>query len=42
MLMTSTLPSKDTNWQTGLKGNTQQSVFYKKPTLWTKTSIALE
>jgi hypothetical protein len=33
MLMASTPPSKDTNWQTGLK----KLVVYKKPTLQTGT-----
>jgi hypothetical protein len=41
MLMASTPPSKDTNWQTGFKRNTQQPVVYKKPTLETETNIAL-
>jgi hypothetical protein len=34
-------PSKDTNWQTGLKRKTQQSVVYKKPRLQTEKNIAL-
>jgi hypothetical protein len=40
--MDSITPSKDTDWQAGLKRKTQQSVVYKKPTLWTETNIALE
>jgi hypothetical protein len=33
MLRASTPPSKNTNWQTGLKRKTQKSVVYKKSTL---------
>jgi hypothetical protein len=39
--MASTPPSKDTNWQIGLKRKTQQSAVYKKPTLKTETNIAV-
>jgi hypothetical protein len=39
--MTSTPPSKNTDWQTTLKRKTWKSVVYKKPTLQTETNIAL-
>jgi hypothetical protein len=35
-------PSKDTDWQIGLKSKTQQYVVYKNPTLLTEINIALE
>jgi hypothetical protein len=41
MLIDSTPPSKDPDWQTGLKRKTQQSVVYKKPILWQDTNTAL-
>jgi hypothetical protein len=39
--MDSTPQSKDTDWQTGLKRKTTQSVVYKKPTLWTEANTVL-
>jgi hypothetical protein len=35
-------PSKDTNWQTGLKRKILQSATYRRPTSWTETSTGLE
>jgi hypothetical protein len=29
-------PSKDTDWQTGLKRKIQQSAAYRRPTSWTE------
>jgi hypothetical protein len=42
MLMASTPPSIDTDWQTGLKRKTQQLVIYKKPTSQTEINIGLK
>jgi hypothetical protein len=33
-------PSKDANWQTGLKRKIQQSAAYRRPITWTETSLA--
>jgi hypothetical protein len=41
MLMASTPPSKDTDWQNGLKRKKQQFVVYKNPTLEIETNIGL-
>jgi hypothetical protein len=34
-------PSKDTDWQTGLKRKIQQHVAYRRPISSTETSIGL-
>jgi hypothetical protein len=39
--MASNPPSKDMDWQTGLKKKSQQFIVYKKPNLQTKLNIAL-
>jgi hypothetical protein len=41
MLIDSSPPSKDNDWQTELKRKTWQSVVYKKHTLLTETSSGL-
>jgi hypothetical protein len=41
MLMASTLPSKDIDWQTRFKRKAQECVIYKKPTSKTETNIGL-
>jgi hypothetical protein len=39
--MKSISPSKDTDWQTGLKRKTQQSIVYKRPTLLTEINTGI-
>jgi hypothetical protein len=41
MLMESTAPSKDTDWQDGLKRKTWQSIVYRKHALLTKNKNCL-
>jgi hypothetical protein len=41
MLMDLTPPSKDTDWQTGLKRKIQQSVVYRRPISLAEINIGL-